>query len=50
MRNRKKSNGLTVNAIGGTHVVALGINLAEKQRKRCLGFAIQREDRREAGA
>jgi len=44
MRKRQSKSGLTVNAIAGTHVVYLGIDLAKKQRKRCLGFAVQRED------
>jgi phosphatidylserine/phosphatidylglycerophosphate/cardiolipin synthase-like enzyme len=47
MRVQKKSKGLTVNAVGGTHVVALGLNLALLQRKGCLGFAVQREDHTE---
>ena len=44
MRKRKSLNGLTVNVIAGTNVVLLGMDLAEKNRKNCLGFAIQRED------
>lgn len=44
MRNRKSELGLTVNAIGGTHVVMLGLNLTDEKRSGCLGFAIQRED------
>ncbi len=47
MRKKRTSSGLTVNAIAGTHVVALGLDLAAKQRKGCLGFAIQREDHTE---
>jgi hypothetical protein len=47
MRNSKKTQGITVNAIAGTHVVALGLDLSEAKRKGCLGFAIQREDRTE---
>ncbi len=47
MRKKRTSSGLTVNAIAGTHVVTLGLDLAAKQRKGCLGFAIQREDHTE---
>lgn len=44
---KKHSNGVvTVNAIAGTHVVTLGLDL-ESKRKGCLGFAIQREDHTE---
>lgn len=44
MRDLVKSDGVTVNAIAGTHVVTLGLDLDEAARKGCLGFAIQRED------
>ncbi len=47
MRKRRTKTGLTVNAIAGTHVVLLGLDLAAAQRKGCLGFAIQREDHTE---
>jgi hypothetical protein len=47
LRNRSEENGLTVNAIAGTHVVLLGLNLEGEARKGCLGFAIQREDHTE---
>ena len=47
MRKKHSKNGLTVNAIAGTHVVLLGFDLASKQRKGCLGFALQREDHTE---
>jgi phosphatidylserine/phosphatidylglycerophosphate/cardiolipin synthase-like enzyme len=47
MRNRKVRDGVTVNAIAGTHVVLLGLNLADSKRDGCLGFAIQREDHTE---
>jgi hypothetical protein len=36
-----------VNAIAGTHVVTLGFDLTAKWRSKCLGFAIQREDKAE---
>ena len=38
---------MTVNAVAGTHVVTLGLDLDESRRPGCLGFAIQREDRTE---
>ncbi|MGQ0569866.1 MAG: phospholipase D-like domain-containing protein [Armatimonadota bacterium] len=44
MREKHANAGLTVNAIAGTHVVLLGLNLSAAKRKGCLGFAIQRED------
>ena len=44
MRKRKTKTGLTVNAVAGTHVVTLGLDLSDHRRKDCLGFAIQRED------
>jgi phosphatidylserine/phosphatidylglycerophosphate/cardiolipin synthase-like enzyme len=47
MRTRKSENGLTVNAIAGTHVVTLGLDLAAGKRKGCLGFALQRTDHTE---
>jgi hypothetical protein len=33
--------------VAGTHVVLLGLDLAEQQRAGCLGFAIRREDHTE---
>jgi phosphatidylserine/phosphatidylglycerophosphate/cardiolipin synthase-like enzyme len=47
MRNKMINSGLTVNAIAGTHVVLLGLDLSDEKRKGCLGFAIQREDHTE---
>jgi len=47
MRKRRRSGGLTVNAIAGTHVVTLGFDLTEARRKGCLGFAVQRTDHTE---
>jgi len=47
MRRKRTTDGLTVNAVAGTHVVLLGLDLAEAQRRGCLGFAIQREDHTE---
>lgn len=47
MRRRRSSGGLSVNAVAGTHVVLLGLDLSEQARKKCLGFAIRREDHTE---
>ena len=47
MRKKTTNKGLTVNAIAGTYVVLLGLDLAASKRKGCLGFAIQREDHEE---
>ncbi|HEV3304452.1 MAG TPA: phospholipase D-like domain-containing protein [Planctomycetaceae bacterium] len=47
MRNKQSNAGITVNAIAGTNVVLLGMDLSEGRRKGCLGFAIQREDHTE---
>ncbi len=44
MRTRKTSKGLTINTIAGTPVVVLGMDLCDEKRKKCLGYAIQRED------
>lgn len=42
MRVRQSSQGLTVQAIAGTHNVLLGIDLDPRRLKGCLGFSIQR--------
>jgi PLD-like domain len=47
MRKRRTTDGVTVNAIAGTHVVSLGFDLTPARRTGCLGFAIQREDHTE---
>ncbi len=44
MKKRITSNGLTVNAISGTHCVFLGFDMPKSSTKNLLGFAIQRED------
>jgi phosphatidylserine/phosphatidylglycerophosphate/cardiolipin synthase-like enzyme len=44
MRVRKKKNGLTVNAVAGSHVVFLGMNLAPSKRKGFRGFGFKRTD------
>ncbi|MFT3745688.1 MAG: phospholipase D-like domain-containing protein [Pyrinomonadaceae bacterium] len=43
MRIRRSSGGLSVNAIAGTGVVMLGLDLTDAVRAGCLGFAIRRE-------
>lgn len=48
MRSRLSADGLTVNAIAGTHVVVLGFDLPATKTKGLLGFAIFRTDH-EAG-
>ena len=42
MRRRKTIKGLTVNAIAGTSVVMLGMDMTDAARAGCLGFAIRR--------
>ena len=44
MRKRKQSDGITANAIAGTHVVFLGLDLEKKFLKGFKGFAIKRLD------
>jgi hypothetical protein len=44
VRSRTRANGVTVNAVAGTRVVFLGLDLSEAKRAGCLGFAIQRHD------
>lgn len=44
MRCPKSQDGLTVNAIAGTHVVFLGLDLAEAQRPGFRGFGFKRFD------
>jgi phosphatidylserine/phosphatidylglycerophosphate/cardiolipin synthase-like enzyme len=44
MRKRQEKNGLTINAIAGTHVVFFGFDLAEAQRPGFRGFGIKRFD------
>ena len=47
MRARTVVGGLTVNAIAGSYVVILGLNVTDAMRKGLRGFAIQREDKTE---
>jgi hypothetical protein len=44
LRARTQKSGITVNAVAGTRAVFLGLDLTEKKREGCLGFAIQRHD------
>lgn len=48
MRQTRANDGLTVNAVAGTYVVFLGIDLAGSVRKGCLGFAVERQDHTES--
>lgn len=50
MRQSVTTNGLTVQAIAGSHVVLLGINLPESACTGLLGFAIHRTDHAEEEA
>lgn len=47
MRKSKTSDGLKVNAVAGTYVVMLGINLPEDKCDELLGFSIHRYDHNE---
>lgn len=47
MRKKTVNNGLTVQAVAGTHAVCLGFDLAPQQRLQCLGFAVHRTDHTE---
>jgi phosphatidylserine/phosphatidylglycerophosphate/cardiolipin synthase-like enzyme len=47
MRVRKEAGGLTVNAIAGSYVIVLGLNVTNAARAGLRGFAIQREDQTE---
>jgi phosphatidylserine/phosphatidylglycerophosphate/cardiolipin synthase-like enzyme len=44
MRQRTEAGGLTVNAIAGSYVVVLGLDVTESARAGLRGFAIKRED------
>jgi hypothetical protein len=47
MRNKKTKGDLSVQAIAGTHVVLLGMDLPEQDCPGLLGFALRREDHTE---
>jgi len=47
MRKRQTANGLTVNAIAGSYVVLLGLNITDALRHGLRGFAIKRTDHTE---
>ena len=47
MRRRVENNGVTIQAIAGTHSVFLGFDLGSEVRAECLGFSIHREDHKE---
>lgn len=50
MRVRKRNRGLTVQAIAGSHVVLLGMNMRKADCRGHLGFAIHRTDHTEREA
>lgn len=50
MRKRVVKNGVAVNAIAGTYVVFLGLNIEPALKKGFRGFAIKREDHTEGEA
>ena len=45
MRVRTVAGGLTVNAVAGSYVVVLGLNIDAADRAGLRGFAIRREDK-----
>src|SRR5437762_5733486 len=47
MRNKGQKGELSVQAIAGTHVVLLGMDLPEQKCPGLLGFALRREDHTE---
>ena len=47
MRNKEQKSDLSVQAIAGTHVVLLGMDLPEQKCPDLLGFALRREDHTE---
>jgi phosphatidylserine/phosphatidylglycerophosphate/cardiolipin synthase-like enzyme len=47
MRNKEQKGDLSVQAIAGTHVVLLGMDLPEQKCPGLLGFALRREDHTE---
>src|SRR5438045_7933157 len=47
MRNKEQKEDLSVQAIAGTHVVLLGMDLSEQDCPGLLGFALRREDHTE---
>jgi hypothetical protein len=47
MRKRVSKKGLTVNAVAGSYVVVLGLDISNAKRRGLRGFAIKRTDRTE---
>jgi phosphatidylserine/phosphatidylglycerophosphate/cardiolipin synthase-like enzyme len=47
MRQRASNNGLSVNAVAGSYVVILGLNITDALRAGLRGFAIKRTDHQE---
>ena len=48
MRKRVSNGGLTVNAVAGSFVVVLGLNISQAKRSGLRGFAIRRKDANES--
>ncbi|MBI1815195.1 MAG: hypothetical protein HYR72_09475 [Deltaproteobacteria bacterium] len=48
MRKRVSENGLTVNAVAGSYVVMLGLNVTDAKRAGLRGFGIKRTDKTES--
>jgi len=47
MRNKEQKGGLSIQAIAGTHVVLLGMDLPKEDCPGLLRFALRREDHTE---
>ena len=45
MRKRVSKDGLAVNAVAGSYVVILGLDISDAKRKGLRGFAIRRTDK-----
>ena len=47
MRNRKTNDGLTVNAVAGSYVVVLDLNISDAMLRNLRRFAIKHADNTE---
>src|SRR6266404_443900 len=47
MRKRATQDGLTVNAVAGSYVVVLGLDIKDSMRAGLRGFALKRDDKTE---
>jgi hypothetical protein len=48
MRKRQSEGGLSINAVAGSYVVILGLDIDKSLRKGLRGFAVKRQDRTES--